>query len=53
VISADEMRPSSMRRDTIFRSIASRVNGTLIPPVSPFLGVFLYLTSENVKGGSR
>src|SRR5664280_2011805 len=50
VISAEEIRPSSSRRDTISRSIASRLNGNTTPLVSVHsVALFRYPTSENVK----
>src|SRR5664280_2038942 len=50
VISAEEIRPSSSRRDTTSRSIASRLNGNTTPLVSVHsVALFRYPTSENVK----
>src|SRR5450756_1395711 len=44
------MRPSSRRSDTILRSIASRLNGTLTPwSRAHWVGLFRYPASENVK----
>src|SRR5450759_4549042 len=44
------MRPSSRRSDTILRSIASRLNGTLTPwSRTHSVALFRYPASENVK----